>query len=235
MRRNEGVTAVEVFLLLAILVLAIALLLPALGNARRTARKFQNSTPVRGIHSGLVLYAQSNNGYYPGIHKDGVTIDPSAGLTVEGRIQKLIDENYFTAEYARSPSEAQTGTTSYALLQVNVNADVPDNQALPQTGRNREWRDTANTQAVVVADRAIDNGGSFAHIKSIHVKPSPGTTDWRGSVGWNDNHVTFESTHTLATKYGDVDHDQDHLFINQTGDAHTGSDAFMVHSGTSSL
>lgn len=232
MRHHRGLTFVEVLFILGILVLTIAILLPALGAARRSARCHQNSTQPRGVHSGLVLYAQGNNSYYPGILPDGVTINPAVGLSVEGRIQKLIDENYFTIEYARSPSEPQTGTTSYALLQVNVN---PDGLTVPDTGRNLEWRDTINTLAPVISDRAVDNGSHFTHIKSIHTTPAPGTTDWRGSVAWNDNHVTFESSPILDTTYNKTSHTDDHLFKNQTGDAHTGSDAFMVYSSTDQL
>ncbi len=233
MRRNKGISAIEVFMLLVILLVAIALLLPARSTSHRTNRSMANSTQMRGIHSGMVLYAQGNNLYYPGIEKNGVTVDPETGLTVEGRMRKLIRLKYFTEEYARSPSEVTSAITSYSMLQIN-RAGSTSNR-VTKDGRNLEWRDTVNTQAVVVADRAINNGGHFDHIRSIHTNPQPDTTDWHGSVSWNDNHVTFESTHTLTTKYGNVDHKQDHLFINQTGDAHTGSDAFMVYSGTSSL
>ena len=232
MRHHRGLTFVEVLIILGILVLIIGILLPALGAARRSARSMQNSSQPRGIHSGLVLYAQGNNGFYPGILSDGVTINSAIGLSVQGRIQKLIDDNYFTVEYARSPSEPQTGTTSYALLQVNIN---PDGLTVSDTGRNLEWKDTANTLAPVISDRAVDNGSNYTHIRSIHTTPAPGSTDWRGSVAWNDNHVTFESSPILETKHGKTSHSDDHLFQNQTGDAHTGSDAFMVYSSTDKL
>jgi type II secretory pathway pseudopilin PulG len=234
MVRRKGLTLIELLCIIAITALLIGILLPALEAARKGPRRStQFSGRLGGIHVGLVLYAQGNNGWYPGISKDGTTIDPAVGLTVTGRIQKLIDDNYFSAEYARSPSEAQTGTTSYALLQVDVSADVAGQVA--HSVRNSEWRHTTNTNAIVVSDRAVSHGSDFGQIKSIHTTPASGVSDWRGSVAWNDNHVTFESTHTLSTKYNDVSHANDHLFINQTGDAHTGSDAFMVYSGTNEL
>lgn len=232
MHRHSALTVVEILILICIVVLLVGILLPAFTAPRRGRHQMQNSTQVRGIHSGLVLYAQGNNGKYVGLNSDGITINQEVGLTVQGRIQKLIDDNYFTLEYVRSPHEVQTGTTSYALLQVNVNEDAT---AASEGGRNHEWKDTTNTLAPVISDRAVDNGKNFSHIKSIHTTPSAGTSDWRGSVGWNDNHVTFESTHILSTKYGEISHATDHLFQNQTGDAHTGSDAFMVYSSTGKL
>lgn len=235
MRRATGGSITEVVVIISVLVLAVAFLLPLLSarSHRGPAPQMQNSTQVRGIHTGLVLYAQGNNGWYPGLMSDGQTIDPTTGLTVEGRIQKLINENYFIEEYARSPAEKQKGITSYALLQIDT---TPDGTRANQSVRHQEWKDTTNSEAVIISDRAIDNGGSFTHIKSVHTpKTKSGVSDWRGSVAWNDNHVTFESTHTLSTKYNDVSHANDHLFINQTGDAHTGSDAFMVYSGTNEL
>ncbi len=235
MRHTSGITGVEVLILLAIIVLLVAILLPAMGTRHRCGRQMQNSTQVRGIHSGLVLFAQGNNMHYPGVTANGKNIAPDIGLSVEGRIQKLIDESYFTREYAISPHEQYTGITSYALLQVNADVTDETGQRVAQGGRNDEWKDTSNTLAVVISDRAVNNGKNFGEIKSIHTKPAMGKTDWKGSVGWNDNHVTFESTFIQPTKYGDVDHEQDHLFTNQTGDAHTGSDAFMVHSGASNL
>ena len=191
----------------------------------------QNSTQLRGIHSGLVLFAQGNNSHYPGLMSDGETIDPAVGITTQGRVQKLIDDNYFTIEYARSPSENQTGLTSYAMLKIDVN---PDGMTIPKSTRNSEWHDTTNTEGIVLSDRAVNNGQSFTHIKSIHTQPKPGVTDWRGTVAWNDNHTTFEQKNILPTKYGDAQHDADNLFTH-SGSPNTDNDAFMVWHGTDDL
>ena len=58
-------------LVLSILALLIAILLPALGAARRTARRMQNSTQLRGIHQGLVTFANSNKDQFPGLSSNG--------------------------------------------------------------------------------------------------------------------------------------------------------------------
>lgn len=231
MSRHQGFTLQEIVFATATTMAGICLVLPALtseGGPRRTTRSMQNSTQVRGIHTGLVLFAQGNNSQYVGIMKDGKTVDPAIGLTVENRIQALIDLNYFTMEYARSPSEAQTGTTSYALLQV---PRTNDQSQVRETGRLLEWKDTTNTHAVVISDRAVDNGGAFTHIRSIHTSPSRHSTQWTGSVGWNDNHVTFEKSMRLPTKYDEQPAQaEDRLFF-----PNGPHDAFMVHQGSDRL
>jgi len=216
MKKFKGFTLIELLVVISIIALLIGILLPALGAARRTARQMQNSTQVRGIHSGLVLFAQGNNTYFPGMSSNGTpnttaqsgaatpsSAEGSGKYTTAGRFRLLLDNNYFTGEYAISPIETKTEFTenvplstdyfSYAMLDLtNTTANT----------RDEEWRDTINTLAVVVSDRlgAGDSGDSSTY-RSIHT-PAGVTGDWRGSVGWNDNHVTWETDSVVTTKYG---------------------------------
>lgn len=218
---RHGFTFVELCVFLAVIALLIGIILPTLGAARRTARCTQNSTPVRGIHSALVLFSQGNNTYYPGIDKDGNRLED---YTTEFRFQELLDDNYFTGEYLISPSETKTAmqktgvrpsTANYSYALLNL-SDV-------NVKRFTEWRDTSNSDAVVLSDRAVamDDEG---HLRSVHTNPSNKTkSEWRGSVGWNDNHVTFEATHELPTQYGDHSTLIDNLFNTSNGS--------MVYSG----
>lgn len=226
--KKRAFTLIELLVVISIIALLIGILLPALGAARRTARQMQNSTQIRGIHSALVLFSQGNNTYYPAINTIGGL---GATTTVEFRFQELLDDNYFTGEYIISPSETKTALTatntavltgnySYALLQID------DGLA----NRTNEWRDTSNSEAVVLSDRGKQNG-STDHVKSVHTNPSSASVnEWRGSVGFNDNHVTFEATHDgLTTQYGDDTMGSDNLFLG------TGiSDALMIYTGSAS-
>ncbi len=220
--KKRAFTLIELLVVISIIALLIGILLPALGAARRTARQMQNSTQVRGIHSGLVLFAQGNNTYYPGlttIGGDGTKEDTAAthtALTVENRFLVLLDDNYFTAEYIISPSETKTeyvdgtGTITTAAFSYAM-AD-----ASTAGQRRNEWRETSNSEAVVIGDRAKANGASGSEgdeVKSVHTNPSTGSNEWRGSVGFNDNHVTFEATHDkLKTQFGDQSVTNDNLF-----------------------
>ncbi len=226
--KKRAFTLIELLVVISIIALLIGILLPALGAARRTARQMQNSTQVRGIHSALVLFSQGNNTYYPGINTIGSL---SGTTTVQYRFRELLDDNYFTGEYVISPSETktaltQTGVTpttgnySYALLEIDNGGG----------NRTNEWRDTSNSEAVVLSDRAKKNT-TTANVKSVHTNPSAGTNEWRGSMGFNDNHVTFEATHDqVDTQYGDDSNTDDNLFAH--GNAK--SNALMIYkdSGT---
>src|SRR5690606_19349456 len=121
MSRYRAMTVIEVIIVLSFVIIVFAVMvLPMISNAKQRQQIRTEAFQIRGIHSVLVLHAQGNNGHYVGILSDGVTIDAAVGLTAQGRIQALIDQNYFTKEFALSPHEAQTGNTSYAMLQVNT-------------------------------------------------------------------------------------------------------------------
>ncbi|MAX24092.1 MAG: hypothetical protein CMJ19_06255 [Phycisphaeraceae bacterium] len=226
--KKRAFTLIELLVVISIIALLIGILLPALGAARRTARQMQNSTQVRGIHSALVLFSQGNNTYYPGINTIGNVLTNTSGVAI--RFRELLDDNYFTGEYVISPSETKTALTqsnvpvttnnySYALLEM-VTTGTSGNRA-------NEWRDTSNSEAVVISDRAKLNN-TTANVKSVHTNPATGTNEWRGSMGFNDNHVTFEATHNqVDTQYGDDSTTNDNLF-SESGK----SNALMIYAGS---
>ena len=65
MRNRKGFTLIELLVVIAIIALLIGILLPALGKARASARQIKDSTQIRGIHQGMVLFAQNNGEVYP--------------------------------------------------------------------------------------------------------------------------------------------------------------------------
>ncbi len=212
-----GIILGTISLLLGIVALMIGMMLPALGAARTTARQMQNNTQIRGVHQALVMYAQGNQSNFPGLSGRGEATTLTDG-SVAGRLQVLLDNNYFTGEYLVSPSESLTpgqpgvplraSNYSYALLEISEPG-----------GRRDEWRETLNTEAVAISDR---NAGDANDVYSVHTSSHEG---WRGAVGYNDNHVVFESTHVVPTKYGHYPaHRADHLFVPAGTD-----DAWMVH------
>lgn len=199
-----------------------------LSGARTQARIMQNNTQLRGIHQSLVVYSQSNKNWFAGIDRTGENDE----IDVESRFQTLLDGDYFTPEYAVSPSETDAsivlwdGTTpvtaanySFAMLQIpDKNPDiVADTQ-----GRRSEWAQTLNSQAAVMSDR---NTGTASATASIHT--AGGETGWAGSILWNDNAVMFEPSDAFETRYvGGELNPSDKLF--EAGDEF---DALMVHTG----
>ena len=267
--RKTGFTLIELLVVISIIALLIAILLPALGAARRTARRMQNSTQLRGIHQGLVTFANSNRNNFAGLNSSGevqgngnnATGTSGPGDDIEARYWLMLNGDFFTPEYAISPSEtanvveyndggapATTPVTwnatarhySYALLQFqrqNVNGTLQIRAE--DTGRGAEWKQTLNSQAIVVSDRNTGSNnatGTMGQIRSIHTDEDG---EWEGSVLWNDNHVNYESEPTFETKYANGslnDAGGDNLFTDQetgnnNGGPVDGSNAVMLITG----
>ncbi len=248
MQRRKGFTLIELLVVISIIALLIGILLPALGSARRTARQMQNSTHVRGIHSGCVLFANGNKDFYPGMDSTGtistVTVAASStapqtygtastnGMHPRYRMAVLLRGNYFSPEYMRSPAETDSQITtpivgtsfmdkkaySYALLDISTIAD----------DRVGEWKATNNSRAIVVSDRNIGAGSSGTTAQSVHTGAGEG---WRGSVCYNDNHAAFETTDEIKTEYnlkGEVAKDKLFVKTDTSVNNSTTANAMMV-------
>lgn len=144
-----------------------------------------------------------------------------------------------------STEEMNPGKFSYAMLQVDGTWSGGDNDGdgwffddddldLFTCARKAEHKETNNSEAVVISDRCIlqpdDNADGIIGAKSVHTNPSDeNTVDWKGSVCWGDNHVTFEPRYVLVTKYNTYVHNDDNLFEEQwTTSPDIDAEALMV-------
>lgn len=215
-----------------------------------------HSSQLRGIHQGLVTFANSNKEHFPGLDSKGNILFDSeeetglsgAGDTVAARYWIMIDGYFFTPEYAIAPSDddarvaeleyergeptppvvcnATVMNYSYAMLSI----EGEPGKAPESVDRAAEWQQSFNQEAIVLADR---NTGVNATDRVDSYHSEDGARQWSGSVLWNDGHVTFEKTHILETRYGsgpvhmDADGEPtDNLFLPQSDD-----DAYLIHRG----
>lgn len=252
---TKGFTLIELLVVISIIALLIGILLPALGAARRVARQTQNSSQVRGIHQAILSHATTNKHRFVGLGKPDFNsngfIDsgiPNTGSTkqagnfVEARYWILLDGKYFSGEYCISPVETKSIWTTGAVSSKNysfamLNVTKMGTKGKNATGRIAEWSDSLNSDAIVITDRNTGTGTDADTVKSIHTNKAG---DYRGSIGWNDNHVNFEHTSIFETRYYEgakvVDKNgegKDTLFNEEKdSEGKYGNDAHMANAGT---
>ena len=87
---------------------------------------------------------------------------------------------------------AADGTTPFTAANISYTVlDVSrhDGDAFPLMP---EWKETINTQAIILADRAVGDGNDPATRSSVWTEPGSG--EWRGSVCRNDGSTSFEAS-----------------------------------------
>ena len=225
MPHRRAFTVIEFIATIVILAVVLAWVLTLMANLpRRYSFQMQDQTQVRGIIQGMINHSPGNNEWYPGLTAQGQEdtapltpeLDrplPPEGIPSDARLNRfgtharggfdpayrfafLIRNQYITPEYLVGTSEqdlsiqpATDGTMldrrhfSFAMLRIDE----------PNTGRRGEWRSTTNSRAPVVTDRNRAGAG-----EAPRSNWSPANAEWRGVVGYNDNHVNFETTHVIA-------------------------------------
>jgi prepilin-type processing-associated H-X9-DG protein len=90
--------------------LMAGIMLPALGKARSSARQIKDSTQIRGVHQGMMLWAQNNADLYPIpslIDKDNTTLAAGDVKDLPRHITSvLIYNGFFSPELTISPAES---------------------------------------------------------------------------------------------------------------------------------
>ena len=198
MSYRKGFTQIEAVMVVVACVVIAGILFWTIGRHSRvhTHRRTSHiSTQVKGIHSGMILYAQGNKEVYPGLDSEWNEAGPTVpGVTTVGsgnrtgfdpatRYAILLNGNFFTPEFAISPVEVKqpavpdrdinSDNFSYAMLRI----DGP-----PDGARKAEWRYTQNANAVIVSDRNLGNAGGD-QARSIHYGLDHA---WFGGYATND-------------------------------------------------
>lgn len=126
------------------------------------------------------------------------------------------------------PTTTSAGQFSYSLLNI-VDASNSTSVSSISAGRVGEWRDNANSQAILIADR--NSSASTISPRSIWSTSAGSITDWKGNVVWGDNHAEFLTSYTnLTTKYLTTVNTADSLFSqNQNGGGGDNTDSAMFN------
>lgn len=123
MRRTGAFTLIELLVVVSITVLLIALLLPALGNARDQARRVSCLATQRQTGLALHAYATDNAGWYvPTFLGDGDRQQTIGSLTQHGGIGLLRQQDYLPrGQFVNHPTAAPQADRASRCNSVNPN------------------------------------------------------------------------------------------------------------------
>lgn len=177
----------------------------------------------------------------------------SFGVHPLRRLAVMLESGFFPPEYILNPADdakelpdinstATAGTVtvdnySYSMSEISLhnvgaagsggtwNSAAPDPTWRPSP-RGLEWQDTANTEAIVMSDRAINDAGApgvdnatLGIINYHSVWTEAGAGEWQGAVQRNDGSASFSTTPDgFDTRYGNSSRVQnDNLFARIEG------------------
>lgn len=159
-KSRPGITIIEVLVALCCVCLVLFILMPAFSSRPRiNSRSVRDSTQIRGVHQGMVLFAASNRDKYPMPSiddKDNKTIatdDPSSKDTTANIYSMLIYGNYFSPELMVSPAE-QSGNIA---IDTDYHLTTPPNTIDPA---NALWDPTF---AADFTNTKVISNTSYAH------------------------------------------------------------------------
>ncbi|BAM02735.1 type II secretion system protein [Phycisphaera mikurensis] len=146
----------------------------------------------------------------------------------------------FVAGAAAPEGEFNAAKISYTPLDISKNTGG-GTAVYPYSG---EWKETINTQAMIMADRAVGEGDDLiaATPDGSSVWTDEGSGEWRGSIVRGDGSTSFEASPVftdVGLKYGKrvfVDGDVDNIFASAltitAGEIEDESGIFYDEAGT---
>ncbi len=237
MKKIQAFTLIELLVVISIIALLIAILLPALGAARKSARQMRNSANLRSLHQAMMIYGQDNKGYYTGLNSDGTVMTPqqveraanvpsgqlwgNGGEQVVPRFALLAFSDVLAFEHLVNPEELGSGRevwdeldrfshryVSYAILGIT---EI----------ENRNGKRVGNAFNEAIKSWNSDSGSNtpiFSDRNTTTNNRNPGASlwneeQWEGGLQFNDGHGTFENDVLIeGTRLGKRTNEEDELF-----------------------
>lgn len=102
---SRGFTLIELLVVISIVALLVGLLLPALSQARESARKVRCLSNLKQDGLGFMVYATDYNGKWPVADLSGDGVINAVDISAYGRYLEVLLEDYLTSAYQMGQSE----------------------------------------------------------------------------------------------------------------------------------
>lgn len=182
--RARGFTMVELLVVIAVIGMLLALLLPAVQNARASARKTQCSNNLRQVGLAMLMFCHDNNGRFPQTSHTS-SVPEQAWLYTLAPYTESVDEIRICPDDPQGDERLRRKQTSYVL-----NAYITNETTAGVTNLHRL---KATTRTIMLFELA-DQRPTDVYTDHVH------SFNWFRLSNINNKKVYQELTNEITTK-----------------------------------
>ena len=176
-RQNKcGFTLIELLVVISIISVLVAILLPAIGKARETARRAICQNNLRHWYVSVETYGNDSRGYYPGIvgfGQEWYAMDSAYCARYIGVQPWMIDAQRAATEYVARGITLCPSQNFADRLYASENELVKSKNWIPIGGTNSFWGPTD------YAIKAAFGSNHDAHTSEGYYEPTPGPPSYQ--------------------------------------------------------